>query len=227
MRLRSAIALGTSLTLGASPLAAQGWAVDEGTFVVTKGGASGLTESFRIRRGAGGLIAATGRQTSGTQLITSSLTTDSVGTPTQYELQITRQGSPAVKVKAMAAGPRRMTAFSSAARGEESMREYPVVAGRTVILEPGLLHQLFFLPLGGRAGRIQVVEPGAARSTTAELTAKGPDHITVAGRPVTASRFSVTGLAADCDFWVDPQGRLLRVDIPSQGLSATREELPR
>jgi len=227
MRLRSAIALWTPLALGASPLAAQGWAVDEGTFVVTKGGAPGLTESFRIKRGAGGLITATGRQTSGTQLITSSLTTDSVGTPTQYELQITKQGTLAVKVKAMSAGPRRMTAFSSAARGEESMREYPVVAGRTLILEPGLLHQLFFLPLGGRSGRIQIVEPGAARSTTADLTAKGVDHITVAGKPVSASRFSVTGLSADCDFWVDPQGRLLRVDVPSQGLSATREELPR
>jgi hypothetical protein len=224
MRLRSVIAL---LSFGASSLAAQGWAVDEGTFVVVKGAAAGLTESFRIKRGAGGLITATGRQTAGSQLITSSLTTDSLGTPTQYELQVTKQGALAVKVRAVSAGPRRMTAFSSAARGEESMREYPVVAGRTLILEPGLLHQLFFLPLGGRSGRIQVVEPGASRSATADLTLKGLDNITVAGRPVTASRFSVTGLSADCDFWVDTQGRLLRVDIPSQGLSATREELPR
>ena len=47
MRLRSAIAL---LTLGAplsaSPLAAQGRAVDEGTFVVLKGGRPACTESF-------------------------------------------------------------------------------------------------------------------------------------------------------------------------------------
>jgi hypothetical protein len=224
MRLRSAFAL---LTFGASPLVAQSWAVDEGTFVVVKGASAGLTESFRIKRAAGGLITATGRQTFGTRLITSSLTTDSLGTPVQYELQITKQGALAVKVKAMSGGPRRMTAFSSAAGGDESMHEYPVVAGRSVILEPGLLHQFFFLPLAGRSGRIQVVEPGAAHLATAVLTPKGLDNISVAGRPVTASRFSVTGLAADCEFWIDAQGRLLRVDIPSQGLSATREEPPR
>jgi hypothetical protein len=223
MRLRSALVL---VSFGASPLLAQSWAVDEGTFVVMKGAAAGLTESFKIKRGPSGAITATGNQTSGTQVITSSLTTDSLGTPTQYELQVKKQGALAVKVRA-SSGPRRMTAFSSAAGGEESMREYPVSPGHTVILEPGLLHQFFFLPLGGRSGRVQVVEPGSAHSASVVLTPKGLDNITVAGRPVTASRFSVSGLAADGDFWVDSQGRLMRVDIPSRGLSATREELPR
>lgn len=227
MRLRSAIAL---LSFGASPLLGQSWAVDEGTFVVMKGPASGLTESFKIKRGPDGAITATGNQTSGTQVITSSLTTDSLGTPIQYELQERKQGALAMRVRSASGprgAPRRMTAFSSAAGGEESMREYPVAAGHSVILEPGLLHQFFFLPLGGRSGRIQVVEPGAARSSTIVLTSKGLDNITVAGRSVTTSRFSVTGLAVDGDFWTDSQGRLMRVDIPSRGLSATREELPR
>jgi hypothetical protein len=227
MRLRSSVAL---LWFGASPLFGQSWAVDEGTFVVMKGPASGLTESFKIKRGPDGAITATGNQTSGTQVITSSLTTDSLGTPIQYELRERKQGGLTMRVRASSGprgAPRRMTAFSSASGGEESMREYPVSAGHTVLFEPGLLHQFFFLPLGGRSGRIQVVEPGAARSSTVVLTAKGPDNITVAGRSVTASRFSVTGLAVDGDFWIDSQGRLMRVDIPSRGLSATREEAPR
>src|SRR5215475_11792041 len=97
MRLRSAIAL---LSFGTSPLLGQTWAADEGTFVVTKGPASGLTESFKIKRGPDGAITATGNQTSGTQVITSSLTTDSLGTPLQYELQARKQGALTMKVRA-------------------------------------------------------------------------------------------------------------------------------
>jgi hypothetical protein len=224
MRLRSAVTL---LTLGASPLAAQTWPVDEGTFVVVKAGAQGFTESFKIKHGPGGLITATGSQTVGTQLTTTSLTTDSLGTPMQYDLRVTKGGAQLLKVHAAATGPRRFTASSSAAGGEDGMKEYPVTAGRSVILEPGLLHQLFFLPLGGRNGHVQVLEPGAARVSNAVLTLKGLDNIRVAGKPFTANRYSLTGLAAEADFWIDNQGRLLRVDVPSQGLSATREEPPR
>jgi hypothetical protein len=222
MRLRSATLL---LTFGASPLAAQSWAVDQGTFVVAKGGFAGLTESFTIKRAGGGLITATGDQTLGGQHITSSLTTDSVGTPMKYDLQVRKQKG-AVHVNAVSNGTRRLTTYSSSG-GEESMREYPVAVGHSLIIEPGLLHHFFFLALGGRNGQVQVIEPGAARSVTATITPKGLDNISVAGKPATASRFAVSGLSADADFWVDAQGRLLRVDVPSQGLSATREEPPR
>jgi hypothetical protein len=226
MRLRSATLL---LTIGASPLAAQSWAVDQGTFVVAKGTSAGLTESFTIKRGAGGLITATGNQTLGTLRTTSSLTTDSVGTPAQYELQVRKQGAMSLRVVAMANGTRRLTTRSSASTsgGEESMREYPVAFGHTLVIEPGLLHHYFFLALNAKSGRVQVIEPGAARSVTALVTSRGLDNISVAGKPATATRYSVSGLAADADFWVDAQGRLLRVDVPSQGLSATREEPPR
>lgn len=224
MRLRSAVTL---LTLGASPLAAQTWPVDEGTFVVAKAGAQSFTESFKIKHGPGGLITATGSQTAGTQLTTTSLTTDSLGTPMQYDLRVTKAGALSLKVHATATGPRRFTAFSSAAGGEDAMKEYPVALGRTVILEPGLLHQLFFLPLAGRNGRVEVLEPGAAHVSSAVLTLKGLDNVRIGGKAMTANRYSLTGLAAEADFWVDNQGRLLRVDVPSQGLSATREEPPR
>ena len=224
MRLRSALA---ALTLGASPLAAQNWAVDEGTFVVAKAGGAGFTESFKIKRGPGSLITATGSLTVGTQLTTTSLTTDSVGTPIQYMLGVTKAGTQALRVRATATGPRRFTASSSASGGEESMKEYPIAAGRSVILEPGFLHQLYFLPLHGRTGRVQVLEPGAAHISNAVLTLKGLDNIRVAGKAVTATRYSLTGLPAETDFWIDAEGRLLRVDVPSQGLSATREEAPR
>jgi hypothetical protein len=107
------------------------------------------------------------------------------------------------------------------------MREYTVVAGHSLILEPGLLHLFYFLPLALHGGRLQVLEPGAARTVTVVVTSKGLDNITIAGRPTTATHYSATGLDAETEFWVDSEGRLLRVAIPSQGLTATREELPR
>src|SRR5262252_778795 len=122
MRLRSAIALLTPLSVGAAPLSAQSWAVDQGTFVVVKGGSAGLSESFTIKRAGGGLITATGNQTLGPQRTTTSLTTDSAGTPMQYELQVRKQGALSLKVTAMSNGSRRMTAHSSASGGDESMR---------------------------------------------------------------------------------------------------------
>lgn len=227
MLLRSAVAL---LALGAlaapSPVVAQAWSVDEGTFAVVKAGGAGVTENFKIKRAAG-VITATGSQTSGTQVTTSSLTTDSLGTPVQYELQVKKHGAMAVKVRGMSSAAKRFTAFSSSAGGEESMREYTVVAGHSLILEPGLLHQFYFLPLALHGGRLQVLEPGAARTVTVVVTSKGLDNVTIGGHPTTATRYSATGLEADAEFWVDSQGRLLRVAIPSQGLTATREELPR
>jgi hypothetical protein len=228
MHLRSASALLALGLLGApSSVVAQTWSVDEGTFAVVKAGAAGVTESFKIKRAPSGVITATGSLTSGTQVTTSSLTTDSLGTPVQYELQVKKQGALAVRVRGMSSAAKRFTAFSSAAGGEESMREYTVVAGHSLILEPGLLHLFYFLPLALHGGRLQVLEPGAARTVTVVVTSKGLDNITIAGRPTTATHYSATGLDAETEFWVDSEGRLLRVAIPSQGLTATREELPR
>ncbi|MGH7618734.1 MAG: hypothetical protein ACREPM_16050, partial [Gemmatimonadaceae bacterium] len=188
MRLRSAVvlwALGISAPGGhlaaqvtAASQTSQAWAVDQGTFVVLKGGAPALTESFKITRKATGLITATGNQTAGVETTTSSLTTDSLGTPVQYELQVRKQGALSLKVTGAAAA-RRFTTRSSAG-GVESMREYPLAAGRSLILEPSLLHQFYFLPLPGRDTRIHVLQPGVSRvANNVVVTSKGLDNISV------------------------------------------------
>jgi hypothetical protein len=107
------------------------------------------------------------------------------------------------------------------------MREYPLVAGQSLILEPGLLHHLYFVPLARRSGSLQVIEPRAAHGRPVTLAAMGLEPISVAGKSVTATHYSLNNGPARCEFWVDAQGRLLRIDVPSQGISAAREELPR
>lgn len=218
--------LAFSAVLSPSPGASQTRLVDQGTFVVLEGGSPVLTESFRISRGDGGTIVATASHMAGGEQTATSLTTDSLGTPLRYELRVRKQGASVMDLIAIA-GAGRLRSRASTAEGNELTKEYLLVPGTSVILDHDVLHQLYFLPLGHRSGSVQVIEPRTSRTTRATLAAKGFEPIQVAHRSVTATHYSLSGPAGHYEFWVDAQGRLLRVDVPAEGLSATREELPR
>lgn len=226
MRLHAALSLTfAAVGLFGSPALAQTRVVDEGTFVVLKGGAPARTESFKIARN-NGLITATATLSAGQQTMTSSLTTDTLGTPSLYELHVKENGAKAVDLRAVSRAGR-LTSLATFRAGDESMREYPLASGKTLIVEPGILNHLYFVALAKTPGVYQVVEPRAAKSSSATLSARGLEPIDVAGRQVTATHYSLVVGSARYDFWVDAQGRLLRVDSAAEGLSATREELPR
>jgi hypothetical protein len=225
IRLRSAVSP-LALLLCASPLVAQTRTIDEGTFTVTKPGAPSSTESFRIIRRDDGQITATSHQVTGTQQTRTTLTTDSSGTPIRYEMRVTDRGAALFSVTAQARAGRLVSASSTQA-GDESMREYPMTGGRSIILEPGLVHQLYFVTLVKRPGSFQVIEPRAAKGSMVMLTPKGFEPVDVAGKSTTGTHYSLELGPARCEFWIDAQGRLLRVEIPTQGVVATREEAPR
>lgn len=213
--------------LGASPARGQGRIIDEGTFIVTKAGAAARTENFKVARGESGLITATAQLLVGSERVTSSLTTDTLGTPVRYELMVKEGGTkPSLTVVAVARAGR-LSASTSNPRGDETMREYPLAAGNTVILDGGLFHQLYFLPLGRRLGSVQAIEPRNSRAGAVTLSANGLEPIDVGGRSVTGTHYSLVNGPVRTEFWVDAAGRLLRASIPSQGLLASREELPR
>ena len=229
MRPRSALlSLAPFLALlGATTVPEQGRIIDEGSFIVTKAGTAARTENFKIARGENGLITATGQSQAGSERVTSSLTTDTLGTPVRYELMVKEGGTkPSLTVVAVARAGR-LSASTSNPRGDETMREYPLTPGNTVILDSGLLHQLFFLPLGRRLGSAQAIEPRTSHAGAVMLSANGLEPIDVGGRSVTATHYSLVSGSVRTEFWVDAAGRLLRASIPSQGLLASREELPR
>jgi hypothetical protein len=230
MRPRSVLLLLTPFlaVLGASPAPGQGRIIDEGTFIVTKAGTAARTENFKVTRGGeNGLITATGQLLAGSERVTSSLTTDTLGTPVRYELMVKEGGTkPSLTVVAVARAGR-LAASTSNPRGDETMREYPLAPGNSVILDGGLFHQLFFLPLGRRLGAVQVIEPRTSHAGAVTLSAGGLEPIDVGGRSVTATHYSLVNGPVRTEFWVDAAGRLLRASIPSQGLLASREELPR
>jgi hypothetical protein len=208
-----------------APASAQNRVVDEGTFVVLKGGAPARSESFKITRNEGSFTATAG-QTIGSQQVTSSITTDSLGTPLLYELHVKDKGAKVMDVRAIARAGR-LTSMATFQSGGESMREFPLAQGKTLIVDAGLLHHLFFAALGKTGGSFQVIEPRSSRSSPGSLTARGLEPIEVAGRTVTGTHYTLVHGSARFEFWVDTQGRLLRVDSAADGLSATREELPR
>ena len=225
LRLRSVVPnLSAVLLATASPAVGQTRVVDEAVFVFLRGGVPARTESFKISRGEG-LITATANVVAGTQQTTSILTTDTLGTPALFELHVKDKGARVVDLKAMARAGR-LTSMASSQAGDESMREYPVTAGRTLVFEPSLLHLLYFAVLGKAPGTYQVIEPRSARTLSATLSAKGMEPVEIAGRTVTATHYTLAMGPARHEFWVDAQGRLLRVE-GGDGLSATREDLPR
>src|SRR4029079_2108953 len=168
IRLRSAGSLMALAFAGSIQANAQGRIVDEGTFAVTRAGAS-HTENFRIARVENGLIRATGQVVSPAQRITSSLTFDSLGTPVKYDVNVTEKG---VKTATVAAerGAGRLTSRSSDQRGDESMREYPLTAGQSVLVDDGLVHHLYAVAVGRKPGSVQVIDPRGAHAGAATLS---------------------------------------------------------
>lgn len=209
-----------SLGIAATPAGAQGRVVDEGTFILSGGGTAG-TEHFRIVNGVEpGLLRATAQVSIGDQRLASSLTSDSLGTPSSYELT-----TPSLHVRAHAR-PGRLSALSSDAQGNESMKEYVITPGTTVVLDERLFNQYYLVALARRAGTLTVIAPGSGRTTTESLTARGMEPLQIGGRAVTAAHYSLAGSSGRRDFWLDSNGRVLKVQL-SSGLTATREELPR
>jgi hypothetical protein len=204
---------------------AQGRILDEGTFLVTRTGLPQATEGFKIWRLEDGALLATGALIAGPQRITSSLRTDSLGTPIAYSVTVRDGGGVRDSLVAAARGTRLQS--HTQAHGDESMREYQLMSGTTLILEDDLVHELYFAVLARRSGAVRVISPRAARGSSATISAMGLEPIEVGGRSVTAAHYSLNGGSGRRDFWVDSAGRLLRVDGPGAGLRAVREELPR
>lgn len=229
MRLRSVVPLVFGLSIAAvagAPCLAQGRTIDEGAFVIAVKGGPARTESFKITRVENGLIQATGQLISGDDRISSSLIADSVGTPVSYLYLDKKRGVTTLTVRAVADG-RRISLKSSDNQSNESMKDFPLQPGGTLILDDGLLHQLYFVAAIKRAGAIHLIRPRTGHHEVGTLTGRGLEPVAIGGRSVTATHYSLVFGSTTLEFWVDAEGRVLRVEVPAEGITAVREELPR
>ena len=219
--------LTTALLLAASPLAAQGRMVDEGTLIVTKNGAPIGREVFRIVRApsaSGDVYRATANISVGDQRITPTLSADSSGTPVSYDVGV-RSGTKSVLQLMARTRPSRFAVHEQTANGDAS-REY-VVPKRYTVLDDDIFHHYYFVSLAGATGSVAVIDPQGHAQVVAALQRSGAEQLDVGGKVLATTHYTLVAEGTKREFWVDSEGRLLKVFIPDRGLLAVRDEAPR
>ena len=217
----------TGFVLAAAPALAQGRMVDEGTLILSRNGAPIGREVFRIVRtpsAAGELYRATANISVGEQHITPTLSADSSGTPLSYEVAV-RSGSKSVLKLLAQTRPARFAVHEQTANGDAS-REY-VVPKRYTVLDGDIFHHYYFVTLAGAAGSVAVIDPQGHAQVVASLQRSGSEQLEIGNKVLAATHYVLVAGNAQREFWVDSEGRLLKVSIPDRGLVAIRDEPPR
>jgi hypothetical protein len=109
------------------------------------------------------------------------------------------------------------------------MREYLAGEG-AVLADDGVAHHYYFLAkrLDQGAGRVPVIIPRQNRQVTATVAVAGNETLAVAGRSIEARKLSITSPGGpERIVWIDAQGRVLRMEIPSTSFLAQRVEAPK
>ena len=213
----------------ALPAAAQVVTLDEGTFTITRNGTPVGRESFTIRSSPGGpggaVVQARATVSYDDRRLTPVLKADSIGSPTEYQLEV-RAGANASEVLKGVIRRGRFSATMQTPRGE-NLKEY-VVSDGALVLDEDVFHQYYFLARGGRTGSVPVVVPHRNVQVVMRMEDRGPSSVTIGGRSVAGRAFVlVEPTGTSREIWVDPQGRVLKVAIPSRGIVAVRDEPPR
>jgi hypothetical protein len=210
-----------------APLAAQTRVLDEGTFAITRNGAPVGREVFRIVRvpsANGDLYRATAQISTGDRRLAPVLMADSAGSAQSYEVGV-RDGAHSVLQLKATARPSRLAVLELTPSGE-SVKEY-VVPRRTLVLDSDIFHHYYLVPLASRGGTVAVIDPQGHAQYSAIVRLVGTEAIEIGGRATTATHYALSANGGQRDFWVDSEGRVLKVSLSDRGLIALREELPR
>lgn len=234
MRLGLVVTRVTLLASAVAPLSTTGAqapptrTLDEGTFLVSRSGAPTGRESFRISqaRGAAEAYRATAQVVIGDRRIVPTLTCDSLGAPISYDVSVQGGTDPTARLQARAR-PGRFSSMLRTREGE-STREYVVPSG-VVVLDDDVVHQLYFLTIGGRrSGSVTVLAPRTGIQAVAALQSLGPSSVDIGGVSVAGTHLVLTAPGfARREFWIDAGGRVLKAAIPERGMVAQRDEPPR
>ena len=234
MRRRSTLGpLMVALASATAPatLSGQGAVIDRGSFRLTVAGQEVGTETFTIRQDGTGPTAITvaqGTVTLDTGSVAQELTSwlrlsPGGGRAAEYRLNI--QGSAHEQLTGAMAGGRFSARIVSPAG--EMMREYLASDG-AVVVDEGIAHQYYFLAqrAGSTSARIPVLVPRESRQVMVTVTPSGSQALDVAGRRIEARHLVVSASGrATQEVWVDAEGRVLRVSVPSSGFVATRTSM--
>jgi hypothetical protein len=217
-----------AVAANASLAGAQGAQVfDQGSFTINVGGQRAGREDFRIdgTPGANGVeFVARATVVFGDRRLTPRLASDSSGAPSRYEID--SKGTTTGTERWSGTITRgRVSARINSARGE-SAREYVVTDG-AIIIDDDVFHQYFFLARRGGDGSVAVVVPRRNTQMVVRVSTAANERLTIGTRELDARHLVLTEPSGTTrDVWVDAQGRVLKVAIPSRNLVALRDDPP-
>lgn len=216
--------------LPAVPLPAQNVVLDAGAFALTRNGQSLGTESFEIRQAGSGpqtltLARGTARLAidGGSRTVETVLRTEGPDLiVTSYQVKVSGDTQEQLEVGVTDG---RLQARRISPSGEE-VREYRARVG-AVFLEDLLVHHYFLLyPRISAGAEVVAITPRTGTETRMVITGIEDVTLTVAGTAVPSTRVRLEAGPDAREVWFDAQGRVLRVDVPAQGLQGVRQELP-
>jgi len=204
--------------------AAQGEVLDAGTFRLLLQGREVGTDSFTIRRtGNGGeaRIFAQGESSFQGRRLSTIVETDAHFGFTQYQARIS--GSETALIDARRA--QRLEVSVRSAAGERT-RELRLREG-AVVVEENVPHLYYFIGQLDRVGAvIPVISPQGNDQAQMSVLAISSETVSVGGRSLDARMLRLSLDGVERRVWVDAQGRVLRVEVPSTGYVAERLRPP-
>lgn len=218
-------------SLAAQPPAAR---LDVGSFTISVNGQRVGREQFSMQQvttNDGGTVEVRSESALGETRTALRLEADSAGTPVRYSVESRRGAELTLRL----GGQRVRGRFATLARSStgEAAREYLLRPGAVVVEDDGVVQYALLL-------RRRVLAPGAGvtlPSLTPVANSQGAvrvvleaagDTVVIAGARRLARRYRIVTATGDVRLvWADSDGLLLRLSIPSRGLEALRDDVPR
>jgi hypothetical protein len=209
----------------ASAASAQTVLIDQGSFRLSLGGREIGRDSFNIRRTGSGddarILAQGWLELDGRRVSSVVETTGRYGF-TRY--QATVSGAETAEIMVGVSG-RRLELTVKSPAGEQT-REARARDG-AVLLDENIVHQYYFVGVLAREGAsIPVIVPRHNDQGAVDVQSVTPESLTIDGQQVDAMRLLLSAAGVERRLWVDPQGRVLRLEVPSTGFVAERLRAP-
>ncbi|WP_396206096.1 hypothetical protein [Gemmatimonas sp.] len=233
---RRALATTALAAMAATPLsmaAAQQVRLDEGSFTITVNGQRAGREQFSMQRvmtNDGGTIEVRSESAFGDTRTALRLEADSAGTPVRYSVEARRGAEETLRL----GGQRVRGRFATLARSitGESAREYLLRPGAVVVEDDGIVQHALLVRrrlTEGAGVTLPSLTPTANSQGAVRVVLEAErDVVVVAGARRTARRFRIVTANGEARLvWAEGDGLLLRLSIPSRGLDAVRDDVPR
>jgi len=201
--------------------------IDQGSFTVTMNNQRIGREDFSIVEDASTgsstyLARATVEYRDRGLRLQPSMTANAAGASTRYEIGI-RGG--AIQRWTGTIDRNRVSALIHTDRGQ-SAKEFVVSVG-AMVLDDDVFHQYFFVAKRAGEGTVPVIVPQRNAHTSVTVARQGSERIELGMSQIEAHKLVVSEQSGPTrEVWVDGQGRVLKVAIPSRGIVATRDEVP-